>query len=222
MYSQIENEFKDKSKLRLSQILFVMYTIIFSILCMFFLWKIIELPDICIVFFIVVAIVVFFMGCYIFMFFKAITKKQRSIKIFLKVFTILNEYDKKIHDDDIKILRDILKKHNIDSQYKMEEAIRHYQCILPRRVSQSGITLSIFSIVVAVIALFTNETIIASSENIVFLIAFLLIAIMILIILSLIVDCVYRFFGRDALYIRLEDSLSEIFMQEYIKNTEEL
>jgi len=36
-------------------------------------------------------------------------------------------YQLQVHDNDIKLLMDILKKHNINTRPKQLEAIRHYQ-----------------------------------------------------------------------------------------------
>ena len=99
----------------------------------------------------------------------------------------------------------------INTRPKVEEAIRHYQCLLPKRVSQTGQLLSILAFVISTLALLTSETVLQSVENVSFILGIILTVVIIYIAVRLIEKNIFRIFGKDALYTRIEDSLAEIF-----------
>ena len=165
MYIQIETEFREKSKIRQSHFLYV--------LCVFFisfprLYEIVKTNKLSENFFFVILgeVFLFYLTCYIFMFCKTFSLKQRKIKAFLSVSTTIKMYKNKLLVEDMEILKNILVKHKINTLPKIKEAIRHYQCLLPRKVFQTGQLMSILALAISTIALFTSETIISSIENI--------------------------------------------------------
>lgn len=223
MYLQIEEEFKKQSKTRNAQVLFVLGTILLALICTMLLDKIAEKNNykICYAIILLIGAFVFYTICYIFMFVVGLSKKQRSFKQFFKIKDTIHSYQGKLHSDDIKILQGILKNHKINTRPKIEEAIKHYQCLLPRKVSQPGQLLTILAFVISTLALFASETVISSTENIQFIAGILFTVIIIYAMVRLIEKNIFRVFGKDALYMRIEDSLSEIFMTYYLKKEEQ-
>ena len=100
---------------------------------------------------------------------------------------------------------------------KIDKKIKHYQCLLPRKISQTGQLLSILAFVISTLALLVSETVIASAENVGFILGIILTVIIVYAVIRLIEKNIFRVFGKDALYTRIEDSLSEIFMTYYLK-----
>lgn len=222
MYLQIEEEFKKQSKTRNAQVLFVLGAFLLALICTMILNKIagIDNYEIAYTITLLLGLFIFYVICYTFMFVIALCKKQRSFKQFFKIKDTICTYQKKLHNDDIKILQGILKNHKINTRPKVEEAIRHYQCLLPRKVSQPGQLLTILAFVISTLALFASETVISSTENIQFIAGILFTVIIIYAMVRLIEKNIFRVFGKDALYMRIEDSLSEIFMTYYLKKEE--
>ena len=99
----------------------------------------------------------------------------------------------------------------------MEEIIKHYQCILPRKVEQSGQLLSILAFVISVLALLLSETVIKSAENIAGAIIILVMVALLYLIAQSFNRNVLKVFSKDSLYERIESSLAEIFMIWYLK-----
>lgn len=219
MYLQIENEFKENSRIRSSQILFIVGAILFVLINSSFLDQI-RASNFTNEYYLLVFLgdtFLFYFICYLFVFFKGTDKRYRSVKNFISVHKTIHAYQDKLHEKDISILKEILQDYNIDTRPKVEEAIRHYQCLLPRKVSQTGQLLSILALVVSILALLVSEMVSQSVENVEFILGIILTVIIIYIVVRLIEKNVFRIFGKDALYTRIEDSLSEIFMTYYLK-----
>ena len=219
MYLQIENKFKKNSKIRTSQSLFIVGALLLTIICSMLLnlikseenyWGIYALI-------LLIGSFVFYVICYVFMFFIGLTKDKRTIKAFFSISETIQAYQNRLHDEDIKILKEILEEHKINTRPKIEEAIKHYQCLLPRKISQTGQLLSILAFVISTLALLVSETVIASAENVGFILGIILTVIIVYAVIRLIEENIFRVFGKDALYTRIEDSLSEIFMTYYLK-----
>ncbi len=219
MYLQIEEEFKKRSKTRNAQALFVLGVILFALICTALLDKITGKDNYEIYYAIILLLgmFIFYTICYTFIFVIGLSKKHRSFKQFFKVKDTIHSYQEKLHSDDIKILQEILKNYKIDTRPKVEEAIKHYQCLLPRKVSQTGQLLTILAFVISTLALLVSETIISSIENIQFIAGIIFTVIIIYVMVRIIEKNIFRIFGKDALYMRIEDSLSEIFMTYYLK-----
>ena len=219
MYLEIENKFKKNSKIRTSQLLFIVGSLLFAITCSILL-NLIKSEENYWGFYALILLIgsfVFYVICYIFMFFIGLTKNKRTIKAFFSISETIQAYQNRLHDEDIKILKEILEEHNINTRPKIEEAIKHYQCLLPRKISQTGQLLSILAFVISTLALLVSETVIASKENVGVILGIILTVVIIYAVIRLIEENIFRMFGNDALYTRIEDSLSEIFMTYYLK-----
>ena len=218
MYLQIENKFKKNSKIRTSQLLFIFGALLLAITCSILL-NLIKSEENYWGFYALILLIGSFVSyaiCHVFMFFIGLTKDKRTIKAFFSIETI-QAYQNRLHNEDIKILKAILEEHKINTRPKIEEAIKHYQCLLPRKISQTGQLLSILAFVISTLALLVSETVIASAENVGFIVGIIFAVIIIYTVIRLIENNIFRMFGKDALYTRIEDSLSEIFMTYYLK-----
>ena len=111
MYLQIENEFKKNSKTRTSQLLFVVGVVILSIICTTILDIIKVAENYASVYAVIllVGMFIFYIICYVIMFFIGISKGKRTIKSFFQIQTTIQAYQKRIHDEDIKILKKFWK-----------------------------------------------------------------------------------------------------------------
>ncbi len=226
MYLQIEKEFKRNSKYRKSQLRFVIgafaYATIISLLfspnfiCMIendkvesnFIW------------FLAVGIIVFPIICHLYMVLSIRTHVKITVKNVFNIDFIKEHYQGMIHDEDLIVLSNILKNKNINSRPKVQEALRHYQCMLPRKVSSSGTLLSILAFAVSIMALFFSETVLKSATTISVIVAVIFMIILIYVMVIVIANGYFKAFSKEALYVRLESSLSEIFMTYYLKKGE--
>ena len=219
MYLQIENKFKKNSKIRISQLLFIAGVLLIAIICSM-ISKLIKSEENYWDFYALILLIgsfVFYVICYVFMFFIGLTKDKRTIKAFFSIGETIQAYQNRLHEEDIKILKAILEEHKINTRPKIEEAIKHYQCLLPRKISQTGQLLSILAFVISTLALLVSETVIASAENVGFILGIIFMITIFYALVRFIEKNIFRVFGKDAFYTRIEDSLSEIFMTYYLK-----
>lgn len=224
MYLQIENKFKKNSKIRTSQLLFIVGTLALAIICSMLL-NLIKSEENYWGFYTLILLIgsfVFYVICCVFMFFIGLTKDNRTIKEFFNIKRTIQAYQNRLHDEDIKILKEILEEHKINTRPKIEEAIKHYHCLLPRKISQTGQLLSILAFVISTLSLLVSENVIASTENVSFILGIILTVIIIYAVIRLIEKNIFRVFGKDALYTRIEDSLSEIFMTYYLTKRQQI
>ena len=223
MYLQIENEFRQKSRF-LKQNLILILCSVALVTVLIAVYNIAEEKNR-----IAVVIVGFFIGLflmwitfYAIIYFKHVNKEKKSFCAFFRFSTTLHTYQEKIHNEDIQTLKQILKKHKIDTRPKLEEVIKHYQCVLPRKVEQSGQLLSILAFVISVLALLLSETVIKSAENISGVILILVMVVLLYLIAQSFKRNVLKVFSKESLYERIESSLAEIFMEYYNKKEDKI
>ena len=227
MYLQIEEEFKEQSEYRNSQILFIFASVIFSIglyyACDPLYQKINDNRDIDLldVLYPLLAIVLFLGLCYLYIFSRCKKYFDLPFKDIFKIIQITNKYQEFMHIEDIKTLRNILKEYNINTRPKIQEAIRHYQCLLPRKIISGGQLLTILALVISIIALLFSEPFARSESNIEIFFVIILMVIIGYLIVQFIAKNVLKIFSNEALYIRMEASLAEIFMNYYLRKSEE-
>ena len=219
MYLQIENKFKKKSKMRKVETWSILAMVVLAIVCTCLseLFNNTEYYWAMYVLILFVGIVVFSAPWYILLRLKKLTNQQRKQIPFLHIRESVQCYQKTAHEKDIMTLKEILDEHKIDTRPKVEETIRHYQCLLPRTVNQSGTLLSILALAVSILALFASETILKSIENASFVVNVILTIIALYFSIKFTNKHVLRVFTKRALYERMEDALSEIFMTYYSK-----
>lgn len=223
MYLQIEEEFKQQSEYRNNQILIFLVSIIFFVglyyACNPLYGKIyynnsIEFLDIL---YPVLTIFLFFATCYVYIFIRVKKCFSLHLKDFFNISQILNKHQEFMHKEDIKVLQDILKNHSINTRPKLQEAIRHYQCLLPRKVISNGQLLAILAFAASIIALWFSEPFLHSDSSLDIILFILTVVAIFYLIIRFVATSILKIFSNDALYTRLEASLSEIFMTYYLK-----
>ena len=226
MYLRIEEEFKEQSEYRNNQILFFIISIIFfaglyyacnPLYGKIYYNKPIEFLD---VLYPLLVIILFFGVCYIYIFYRCTKSFSLQFKDFFKLNQIINKYQEFMHTEDIKTLRNILKNYNINTRPKLQETIRHYQCLLPRKIIAEGQLLTILALAISIIALLFSEPFVTSESNIEALFVILLTVIIGYSVIQFIAKNILKIFSKEALYSRMEASLSEIFMTYYLKKEE--
>lgn len=140
-----------------------------------------------------------------------------SWKKIWKVRTIINIYYDTIHEKDIKLLIILLKEFNTNTRPKVQEALRHYQCQLPRRIAGQNFLISLVALTVSLIALFIQDRIMESPVNVAVAIAIIAGVIIIYFVLTKLNNTYLRYFGKVAFYERMEMAISEIYMKCLIK-----
>ena len=223
MYLQIEEEFKQQSEYRNNQILIFLVSIIFFVGLYYacnplygkiYYNKSIEFLDIL---YPVLTIFLFFATCYVYIFIRVKKCFSLHLKDFFNISQILNKHQEFMHKEDIKALQDILKSHSINTRPKVQEAIRHYQCLLPRKVISNGQLLAILAFATSIIALLFSEPFLHSDSSLDIILFILTIVTIFYLIIQFVSTNILKIFSKDALYTRLEASLSEIFMTYYLK-----
>lgn len=226
MYLRIEKEFKKKSKHRKTQLRFVIGAFTFAtILSLLFspaLLSMIENNKIDgkYIWFVILGMLPFLLICHIYMVWNVRNHAKLSIKNIFDFDFIKEQYQEMIHKEDLKVLCQILKDNHINSRPKVQETIRHYQCLLPRKFSASGTLLSILAFAVSTMALIFSESVWSSATTLAVIIVIVLAIILIYGMIIAIDKFYFRALGKDALYTRMEASLSEIFMTYYLKKEE--
>ena len=216
MYLRIEKEFQKRSKTRKSQILFILAILCCAILASFPLNKLLEEDTYFWEYYTIFCciLILFLVLCFVYIFLQA--KKIKPLSFF-EIDAVFNCYSETIHNSDLKILSKILKENDINTRPKVQEAIRHYQCLLPRKTTSNGQLLTILALVVSIIALLFSEPFAESATNIKVFFLILWTVIIGYSIIRFVAKNILKIFSKDALYTRLEASLSEIFMTYYLK-----
>lgn len=222
MYLGIEKRFREESKIFKSKILLITSVLAISViytLILYWLMKeqlLISLFTSKILLFILIGSLIFWIICYFYIFFYVAIKTEWEYRNIFKVDETKAMYLDLIHKSDIKILKDILKEHNINTRPKMQEAIRHYQTLLPRKITSSNF-LSVLAFSISVLSLLFSDFVLASKENMQEVLAIIIIIALGYLAVRIINKNYFKFLSKEDLYGRIEASLSEIFMNFYEK-----
>ncbi len=213
MYLRIEEKFIQESKLRMSQILFVLFLLLSSTMyvMIFYDWLMKSY-----LFAITVLALVFYLIVYLFvLIYLKIHKKDFSLRIFWHINKVIEMYKQNMHEQDIKILKKILNDNNVKSKDNIKEVMHHYRALIPRNVKTHSAWLSVAAFAVSVIAIVLNDTFLRSAEYMEYLkVAGMLFCIILLIyaVFLMLNVSVFQMFGRAELYKRLEASVTEIYI----------
>ncbi len=213
MYLRIENDFNEKSMTRKHQLIFVMgvfaYAMAIALLVYFYLYR--NIKDTVFIILLIISTLVFYLGCYIVIIIKVSRFEKITFAKIIDYDKMINSYHEIIHDEDIKILKKVLEENSVNTRPKVLEALRHYQALLPKRITGSSQLVSILALAISTIALVFSETVNSiASMRIILLIIILVISAYIFI--QIIEKDFFKFFGKNALYERMEASISEIYM----------
>ena len=219
MYKQIENEFVNGSKERKNKILFVILTLIIASITAVPLVKV----DAPIWSFLVAGAgeaILLLIISYIYMYF-SLGKNQRKELGFLKILSVLAVYQSEVHAKDLILLIDIAAKHHINTTEKIQEAIRHYQNLLPRKVLSGGTWLSICALSVSIAAFISVESQASVSAHLEVLVVVLVVLLVLYFACKVIGEELFQIFGKHAMYERLEAAFSEFFFSVSVRQNDE-
>lgn len=220
MYLRIEKEFKKKSKNRKYQLLFVLGVFIYSFTLSNVLVLGVGLEKSIGTYILITfsSLIPFYLVCYGVILLTVKKYEKISFSQILDIENIKNKYQEIIYKEDIKILTEILKQNKINTRPKVQETIRHYQCMLPRRIESTGKLLTILAFAISIMALLFSDTVISSMKNVQVIFVIVFVVVVMYWGIHIIEKNYFRIFGKEELYIRLEASLSEIFMIYYLKD----
>ena len=213
MYQKIEESFIQESKLRMSQTLLVFVGVLLVAISGLYLYDWIMENTF---WAISILFVSFFLIAYLFiLIYLKFSKKDFSLKTFLKVYKVIDLYKNNMHEQDLKTLKMILHENNVISKDNIKEVMYHYRALLPRNASNNSAWLSVAAFAISVIALILNDTFLYSKEYVEYLkIAGILFLFILLIyaIFHMLNVYVFQMFGSVELYKRLEASITEIYI----------
>ncbi len=209
MFQKIEQEFKNQSEYRKNSVLLIIFSIAYILLASYIL----NFNDN--VWFIVCLAILLYIIIYVYIVCKNIKIKVYSKKEWWKVFyfeysikTFLDNQRKK----DIKLLDGILKEAGFDNKTKIDQLIEHYRVYIPRSINGGGAFISVLAVFISIGTFIYDQ-----NANIVNEKALLISEILIIVILGwflyiTISKLIVGMLGRKAFYLRLEDLLTEIYI----------
>ena len=213
MYSKIEEQFKQESKLRMSQMLFVLFLLFLSTMYVIFFYDWIMKNYL---FAVAVLAVAFYLIVYLFvLIYLKVSSNKFSLKTFWSIPKAIEMYKQNMHEQDIKILGEILNDNNVKSKDNIKEVMHHYRALLPRNIKSHSAWLSVAAFAISVIAFLLNDTFLQSNEYTEYLKIGGMIFVSILLVYAVFLmlnASVFQMFGKDELYKRLEASITEIYI----------
>lgn len=148
-------------------------------------------------------------------------KDFKEKKVLLRIFYFsnnINIYKNLLHKSDIELLIKYLKNNGINTRPKVLEAVHHYQSILPRKILVGIQIVPFLALVISVLAfIFSGSEIFNSVEDVGIICLIVGVVILIYIEYCFLNEKIFKSFGNEELYKRLEDCLSEIYMHSLIK-----
>lgn len=213
MYLKIEEKFIQESKLRMSQLLFVLFLLLSSTIYGLLLYDWIISNYLLAI---TIMAIAFYSIVYLFVvFYLKISKKRLPLRMLWNVPNVIEMYKHNMHEQDIKILRKILNDNNVKSKDNIKEVMHHYRALLPRNIKSHSAWLSVAAFAISVIAFLLNDTFLQSNEYTEYLKIGGMIFVSILLVYAVFLmlnASVFQMFGEDELYKRLESSITEIYI----------
>ena len=213
MYFKIEEKFIQESKLRMSQLLFVLFLLLSSTIYGLLLYDWIISNYLLAI---TIMVIAFYSIVYLFVvFYLKVSKKRLPLRMLWNVPNVIEMYKKNMHEQDIKILRKILNDNNVKSKENIKEVMHHYRALLPRNIKSHSAWLSVAAFAISVIAFLLNDTFLQSHEYTEYLKIGGMIFVSILLVYAVFLmlnASIFQIFGKDELYKRLEASITEIYI----------
>ena len=211
MYVKIESQFKKRSACRKTQLFFIFAVLAWAILSTFasnvICGKVLFWHSI-------ISVDLFYIGVYGYVIISVRNENDFKLKKAWNVFFIVDLYQIKIHDHDHKLLKEILNENHVNTRAKTLEAIRHYQVLIPRRIVSSGNLISIVALTTSIIALLLDDDGFKPIENTERVFTIIFTVVLFYLMGSMINKTIFKVFGEEELYKRLEASLSKIYMMD--------
>ncbi len=217
MYKEIEVEFKKKSTKFKDKLLFCMsatITIAIAITVIFVLPTLLNYSNWISMIICAGLALVYFGSCYMYICIKVRKVKEIKWYEFFNYIKIWNIYIINARKQDKDKLTEIIESKGINTRIEIQEAIRHYQNLLPRKVISGGYLISIFALVISVLAfMIADENKNDDPKQLFILLVILFVVIAAYYFMfKAINENVLKYLGKYALYERLETALSEIYV----------
>lgn len=133
-----------------------------------------------------------------------------SVLIVWLVVFVMRIKNKKIRENDLFLLKIILRDNNADNKSSIEQLLEHYRCYLPRTVYSNQFISWLALFVSILLSLFNFKTIEEVSASLIVIFVFSVIFLIIYFSVIFYADYVNRFYKKSGLYIHLESLLSEL------------
>lgn len=215
MYKKIENDFIKKSYYKKTEIFILVISVLVVAAYLIgskFIFNNIILQIILSITILIINITLL----YLYVFFSLNHYKKGVKKIFDFRKNVI-DYKRYVHDEDLVSLAIILEQNEINNSKKLEEALRHYRSILPCNIKKTSDLFSYISFVISLLALFSTDYFTNNIINVGYAIAFIILSMMLYWAISSIKSTMSLMFGKDELYNRIENTLSEIYIKDLIK-----
>ncbi len=228
MYRKIENEFKKLSGYKKSQLIYVLFMLLFALFAAILIVEAIFDIDVItidmlkdsvikVIEFIVIATTVFvlLLGLYIF---DRIVQKvyiKEHLKAGIKCFSVIwNSYLETTDMEDINLLIKILQENEINTAEQVEKALNRYRNQIPQRNRHSLQIASVLTITLSSVTLLLNHIIDIKFIATIFFVIVVLVLYILLVIFNRIL---MKIVCKNGFYARMEYLLSEISVKELIK-----
>ena len=216
MYSKIEKEFIEGSVTRKYRKYYTFGSVILIGSLVFIATKVIDNIDyLSLISLSFSGWLLFSLICYFVILYVLIKNEKIEFKDFLRINENRYKYNELIHSKDILILIDILKNNGINTRHKAGEALRHYQCIIPRNVVSQNQFTNIMALTISILAFFCSDMVFNSFEIVKLSFMIILFVAMSYFMVRIIDMYFFRFFGTIELYKKLELLISEIYIKHY-------
>lgn len=220
MYNSIRSEFKDRSKYYKNQSIYVCIPIFYIVLAVLIIF--VSKIDIFNPFYLYIILicslaVLIFLTYYGVMIITVRKDEKFSFKKILRIMPLVDLYSEYIHSKDINLLVEILKDYGVNTRPKVQEVLRHFQCLLPRKTVGGGQLISVLALTIAVLALLFQDNIYNSENNMLMAIIIIGFVLILYLLFYMFNKDVLRVFGVDALNQRIESAVSEIWIKSMIK-----
>lgn len=220
MYEKLSHDFKnelidrqiDRKIVALISVLTILYLVpVFFIWWKLRHWAVIVISDIALI---ILFIIIGYSMAFSVLKKKGVVNKKDyfHVKLITKSLMISNK--------DIDILKPLLKTHGINTRAKVKEAINYYRAKLGRKSHQSFTIISVLSLIVSIMGIIFSYIKCQSNEELFVTMILLFLIIFFVSLLCIGIKQIYRSIyynlSEYALYERIEEALSEIWMKQLI------
>lgn len=215
MFGKIEKEYKEKTKYIWRILLLILFIFIYllSIIISIFLFE----SDILKILF---SIFILIISSYIFIVIVNIKNKVYPKKEFFKIFYVIysiNKFKEWQKTKNKKVLKEVLKKHGVNTRPKVANILDHYRNQIPKNINEHVTFIAIMSLTFSFITFCFDESLNFLQNKLSIIISICFIAIILYSYISIINMSIISVFSKHGFYIELEDLLTEIYINSEIK-----
>lgn len=142
--------------------------------------------------------------------------KNNWKKVFNLFYTINNFFDNQ-RNKDKELLKKILREEGINTRPKVQNIIEHYRVYIPRSISDSGTFLSILAVFISIGTFIYDQDANIVNEKAQIIAKLVVLVLMGWAIFSSIAKTIGTLYGKKNFYLRMEDLLTEIYINSEIK-----